>query len=184
MDPVPNPGTTAVWPDIPFGAWRETRAELHHYTQIVGKYRLVRTDRAIAVGPMSVADFHEQLLDLIRALGGTPELHGRPNEIADPIRSRRIGCNGPTTRKPWRFSFALKRSVTEVISGLTEREQRGNGGAHACRRGARRIPCELRRVWPSVDATLCTARLVPYRCRPQAKATLFSSMLGLGSDSL
>jgi hypothetical protein len=100
MDPVPNPGTTAVRPDIPFGAWRETRAELHHYTQIVGKYRLVRTDRAIAVGPMSVADFHEQLLDLIRALGGTPGLHGRPNEIADRSRSRRIGCNGPTTRKP------------------------------------------------------------------------------------
>ena len=64
---------------------------------------------------MSVADFHEQLLDLICALGGTPELHGRPNEIADPIRSRRIGCNGPTTRKPWRFSFALKRSLAKVI---------------------------------------------------------------------
>ena len=117
MDPIPNPGTTAVWPDIPFGAWRETCAGLHLYTQIVGKYRLARTpwvnhswhatlyvnargltsslvpdgsggieleldliDHVVigtatdgrvarfAMGPMSVADFHEQLLDLIRAL--------------------------------------------------------------------------------------------------------------------
>jgi hypothetical protein len=34
---------------------------------------------------MSVADFHERFLDLIGALGGTPELHGRPNEVADPV---------------------------------------------------------------------------------------------------
>jgi len=31
------------WPDIPYGAWRETCAALHLYTQIVGKYRLART---------------------------------------------------------------------------------------------------------------------------------------------
>ena len=38
-----------------------------------------------ALAPMSVADFHSRFLELIRALGGTPELHGRPNEIPDAI---------------------------------------------------------------------------------------------------
>jgi Family of unknown function (DUF5996) len=134
MDRVPNHGTTAIWPDIPYDAWRETCAGLHLYTQIIGKYRLARTpwvnhswhatlyvnargltssvvpdgpggieleldliDHVVigtatdgrvarfAMGPMSVADFHEQFLDLIRALGGTPQLHGRPNEVADPV---------------------------------------------------------------------------------------------------
>ena len=39
----------------------------------------------LTIGPMSVADFHERFLHLIRALGGTPELHGSPNEVADPV---------------------------------------------------------------------------------------------------
>lgn len=34
---------TALWPEIPFEAWRETCSALHLYTQIVGKYRLART---------------------------------------------------------------------------------------------------------------------------------------------
>jgi hypothetical protein len=34
---------TASWPDIPFEAWQETRAALHLYAQVVGKYRLART---------------------------------------------------------------------------------------------------------------------------------------------
>ncbi|WP_274424410.1 DUF5996 family protein [Chelativorans sp. YIM 93263] len=41
-----------------------------------------RTER-FALDSMSVADFLFRFLDLIRALGGTAELHGRPNEIAD-----------------------------------------------------------------------------------------------------
>jgi len=35
--------------------------------------------------PMSVASFHGRTLDLIRTLGGTPELNGRPNEIPEAI---------------------------------------------------------------------------------------------------
>jgi hypothetical protein len=34
---------SAIWPDIPYPAWRETCSALHLYTQIVGKYRLART---------------------------------------------------------------------------------------------------------------------------------------------
>ena len=37
------------------------------------------------LGPMSVADFHARLRDLVRTLGGTPEFDGRPNEVPDPI---------------------------------------------------------------------------------------------------
>jgi hypothetical protein len=34
---------TTLWPDIPYAAWKETRAALHLFTQVVGKYRLART---------------------------------------------------------------------------------------------------------------------------------------------
>jgi hypothetical protein len=37
------------------------------------------------LGPMSVAEFHGRFIDLVRSLGGTPEFHGRPNEVPDPI---------------------------------------------------------------------------------------------------
>jgi len=33
----------AIWPEIPFNAWRETCSALHLYSQLVGKYRLART---------------------------------------------------------------------------------------------------------------------------------------------
>lgn len=34
---------TETWPDLPYGAWRDTCATLHLWTQIVGKIRLVRS---------------------------------------------------------------------------------------------------------------------------------------------
>ena len=34
---------SAIWPEIPFEAWRETCSALHLYSQVVGKYRLART---------------------------------------------------------------------------------------------------------------------------------------------
>lgn len=37
------------------------------------------------LAPTSVASFHERTLDLIRALGGTPDLHDTPNEIPGAI---------------------------------------------------------------------------------------------------
>ena len=38
-----------------------------------------------ALGPMTVAAFHARFLELVRALGGTPKLHGTPNEVPDPV---------------------------------------------------------------------------------------------------
>lgn len=37
------------------------------------------------LGAKSVADFHGEFVSLVRWLGGTPEFHGRPNEVADPV---------------------------------------------------------------------------------------------------
>src|ERR1051325_1054172 len=39
----------------------------------------------IPLRPMSVAEFHTRFRELIEQLGGTPEFHGRPNEVPDPI---------------------------------------------------------------------------------------------------
>jgi hypothetical protein len=58
---------SSSWPDIPYAAWRETCAALHLYAQVLGKYRLART------------------LELIRFLGGTPELDPTPNEIPGAV---------------------------------------------------------------------------------------------------
>jgi hypothetical protein len=125
---------TAIWPDFPYRAWRDTCSALHLYTQVVGKYRLARTPwvnhswhatlyvnarglttslvpdgpggieiafdllahevtaaatdgrrAAYPLGRMSVASFHSQFRDLLRAVGGMPAFDGRPNEVPDPV---------------------------------------------------------------------------------------------------
>ncbi|MEX3854639.1 DUF5996 family protein [Paraburkholderia sp. BR10923] len=38
-----------------------------------------------ALGPMSVAQFHANFLDLVAQLGGKPVFHGRPNEIPNAV---------------------------------------------------------------------------------------------------
>lgn len=38
------------------------------------------------LGPMSVADFHGRFTNLLRELGATPEFHGWPNEVPNPVR--------------------------------------------------------------------------------------------------
>jgi hypothetical protein len=46
------------------------------------------TDGRVArfeLGPMSVADFHGRFLGALREVGATPVLHGRPNEVPEPV---------------------------------------------------------------------------------------------------
>lgn len=43
-----------------------------------------RSER-FALEPMTVAAFHARFLELVRALGGTPKLHGLPNELPDAV---------------------------------------------------------------------------------------------------
>ena len=41
---------------------------------------------SFALEPMSVAAFHERFVQMIRALGGTPVFHDKPNEVPDPVQ--------------------------------------------------------------------------------------------------
>jgi Family of unknown function (DUF5996) len=41
-----------------------------------------------SLGLMSVAEFHARFLDLIGQLGGTPQFHGRPNEVPNRVPFR------------------------------------------------------------------------------------------------
>jgi hypothetical protein len=48
-----------------------------------------------SLGPMSVASFDAKLRDLVRSLGGTPDWHGAPNEVADPLPFARDTAQRP-----------------------------------------------------------------------------------------
>ena len=73
--------TTSVIPDGPGGT--EILVDLIDHS-ITGRATDGRTAR-FDLGRMSVADFHVRFLELVRSIGGTPKLHGRPSEIADAI---------------------------------------------------------------------------------------------------
>ena len=40
---------------------------------------------SFALRPMAVADFHNQFVEMISALGGDPSFHGQPNEVPEPV---------------------------------------------------------------------------------------------------
>lgn len=73
--------TTARVPDVSGDI--EIRFDLIDHV-VVGQSTNGRVE-AFDLGPMSVAQFHGKFLDLIRALGGTPTFHGRPNETPNPV---------------------------------------------------------------------------------------------------
>ena len=43
------------------------------------------TSAAVALEPMSVADFHARFRQALRSLGANDDFHGSPNEVADPV---------------------------------------------------------------------------------------------------
>ena len=73
--------TTSLVPDGPGGV--EIGFDLIDHA-VTGAATDGRTAR-FPLGPMSVAEFHKRFLDLLVELGGTPNLHGRPNEVPDPV---------------------------------------------------------------------------------------------------
>jgi hypothetical protein len=73
--------TTSLVPDGPGGI--EFEFDLVDQ-QVTGAATDGRTGR-FPLGSMSVAEFHARFIDLIRSLGGTPEFHGRPNEVPNPM---------------------------------------------------------------------------------------------------
>lgn len=73
--------TTSLIPDRPGGV--EIAFDLIDHA-VVGTASDGGTAR-FALGRMSVAQFYQRCLDLIQSLGGTPDIHGRPNEVPDPV---------------------------------------------------------------------------------------------------
>ncbi len=74
--------TTGLIPDGPGGGIEVVFDLIDH--AVVGSGADGQTER-LALGPMAVADFHARFLDLVRALGGAPELDDSPNEIPDAL---------------------------------------------------------------------------------------------------
>jgi len=73
--------TTSLVPDGPGGI--EIQFDMLEHA-VIGAAANGRTAR-FALEPMTVVGFLARFLDLVAALGGTPELHGVPNEVPDPV---------------------------------------------------------------------------------------------------
>jgi Family of unknown function (DUF5996) len=78
---TPRGLTTGAVPDAP-GSVEILLNLLDH--AVIGSASDGRTGR-FDLQPMTVADFHAEFIALLTALGATPELHGSPNELPDPV---------------------------------------------------------------------------------------------------
>jgi hypothetical protein len=103
--------TTSLVPDGPGGI--EIVFDLIDHA-VIGVATDGRTAR-FPLGPMSVADFHARVLDLVRALGGTPELHGRPNEVPDPMLFKQDHTERPYDTQAVARFFQVLVSVDRVL---------------------------------------------------------------------
>ena len=78
---TPRGLTTSAVPDV--GGSLEFRFDLIDHA-LIGESSDGRAG-GFDLRPMSVADFHAEFLQLVESLGGTPRVHGRPNELPDPV---------------------------------------------------------------------------------------------------
>src|ERR1700742_2154023 len=103
-DSMPQP-TTALWPELPYEAWRDTCATLQLWTQIVGKIRLTNTPwlnhswhvalyvtaRGLTTSPIAYAgrsfemifDFNSQELIIDVSDGSSRRVALKPRTVAD-----------------------------------------------------------------------------------------------------
>jgi hypothetical protein len=97
--------THPSWPELPYGAWRDTRDTLQLWTQIVGKIRLMQTpwlnhswhvtlyvtSRGLTTSPIPhgsrcfeiAFDFIDHALDITVSDGGKRRLPLKPQSVAD-----------------------------------------------------------------------------------------------------
>ncbi|PYE21798.1 putative GNAT family acetyltransferase [Rhizobium sp. PP-CC-3A-592] len=68
---------------IPDGSGIEIVFDFHEHAVIGSNGDGLRA--SFALGPSTVAEFHADFARLILELGGKPDFHGRPNEVADPV---------------------------------------------------------------------------------------------------
>ncbi len=118
-----------LWPELDYGAWKETRATLQLWTQIVGKIRLMQTpwlnhswhvplyvnSKGLTTSPIAHGsrsfdiqfDFIEHALDITVSDGGARRLHLRPQSVADFYGAvmaalAELGWPSPSTKTPAR----------------------------------------------------------------------------------
>ena len=99
------PDSSPLWPQLDYGAWADTRATLHLWTQVVGKIRLTQTPwlnhswhvalyvtaKGLTTSPIPHGtrtfeiqfDFLEQVLDIQVSDGQSRRLPLRPQSVAD-----------------------------------------------------------------------------------------------------
>lgn len=70
------------------------------------------------LGPMTVADFHGRFMELLRTIGATPKLDGRPNEIPDSIPFVRDQRPRPYQADAVARFFAALVSVDRVLKAF------------------------------------------------------------------
>jgi hypothetical protein len=102
--------TTALIPD---GAGIEIVIDLVHHA-VIGRAADGRTAE-IALGPMSVAEFHDRFRELVGRLGGMPVLQGRPNEVPDPVAFRQDHRARPYDRDAVARFFAAMVAIDRVF---------------------------------------------------------------------
>ena len=103
--------TTGLVPDGPGGI--ELSIDLIDH-QIIG----AATDGRIVqfpLEPMSVATFHGRTLDMISGLGGTPEFHGKPNEIPEAVPFAKDRIERPYDADAASRFFGACMAVTNVF---------------------------------------------------------------------
>ena len=102
---MPSPPESALWPELPYAAWKETCATLQLWTQVVGKVRLKLTPwlnhswhvtlyvtaRGLSTGPMPTEgreleiefDFLDHMLWLRTTDGHFRQIMLRPVSVAE-----------------------------------------------------------------------------------------------------
>ncbi|OEO28112.1 hypothetical protein VW23_000440 [Devosia insulae DS-56] len=101
---------TTDWPDIPYGAWRDTCDALHLYAQVVGKYRLART-------PWLCHSWHATLYPSALGLttGLVPDGPGGIELILDLVEHRVIGAANNGRRAGFKLaSMSVAQFDTEL----------------------------------------------------------------------
>ncbi len=103
--------TTSLVPDGPGGI--EIVFDLLDH--VVGGAATDGRRAAFPLSPMTVADFHERFIDLLRSIGGTPKFDGRPNEVPDPIPFAEDRAERPYDAKAVMRFFHAMVAVDRVL---------------------------------------------------------------------
>ena len=131
---MPSSPQNDVWPDLPYGRWKETCATLHLWTQVVGKIRLAQTPwlnhswhvplyvtaRGLITAPISGAgrvfdiafDFVDHELVLRASDGASRRVKLQPRTVADFYATvmAALGELG--------FAFEIDRVPNEIANAI------------------------------------------------------------------